>query len=180
MKTPWKKLSSKVVHQNHWYKIRQDKVIRPDGNKGEYNVLLCVPAVFIVAINEKKEIYLVNIYRYTAGQYSFELPAGSTDGKDPLSAARRELKEEAGLKARKWKKLGKFHSMLGFANHMNYVFLATDLEKVGTSEQREEGIKNCKAYSFKRIQNMVRSGKFIDGDSVTALSSAAMELKLHY
>src|SRR5690349_10434304 len=84
MKNPWKTISSKVVHKNKWFSVRKDNVITPSGKPGEYNVVESSDSVFIIALNSKKEIAFINLYRYPTQQFSLELPAGHTDNQKPL------------------------------------------------------------------------------------------------
>ncbi len=95
MKSPWKTKNSKIVHQNPWYKIRQDEVITPDGKPGTYNVLETKgDAALIVPLSEKDEIYLIKKYRYPIKEFSWEIPSGNSEGGDIFEAAKRELWEE--------------------------------------------------------------------------------------
>jgi len=87
----WKKLSSKVIHENPYYSVREDDVIKPDGSKGTYNVVVTKGAVFIVALDDERNVYLERLHRYTNNNQSIEIPAGGTDGEDHLTAAKREL-----------------------------------------------------------------------------------------
>jgi 8-oxo-dGTP pyrophosphatase MutT (NUDIX family) len=178
MKGPWKKLSSKIVHENPYYKVRQDKVIKPDGSKGEYNVVVRVDSVFIIAVNKKKEVCLVDLYRYTTKMRSLEIPAGSTDGQKPLLAARRELKEETGLTAKKWKKIGEIQASNGIMDTLGHFFLATGLTKTAAHKQREEGIYGTKMLPFKKIKQLIRQGKINDAYTIVAWAYAALELGL--
>lgn len=65
MKNPWQKLSSKIVYQNPWIKVREDQVIQPNGKKGIYGVVEISPAVFVVAMEKDRTIYFVELYRYS-------------------------------------------------------------------------------------------------------------------
>ncbi len=127
-KGKWKKLSSKVVHESPYYFVREDDVIKPDGSKGKYNVVVTKGAVFIVAIDNEKNVYLERLYRYTNDNYSVEIPAGGTEGEEPLIAAKRELQEETGLEANTWKALGIMYPANGLLSEENHVYLATDLK----------------------------------------------------
>ena len=82
----------------------------------------------MMAVDKKSRILLVKQYRLPAQQYLWELPAGRLDpGETPLQAARRELVEETGYRAKKWQKLAVFYPSPGFLAEKMTIFLATQL-----------------------------------------------------
>ena len=100
----WKTLSSRTAYENAWLRVREDQVIRPDGQPGIYGVVEIRPSVGIVALNDRDEIVLVGQWRYTVNHYSWEIPRGGSraDEVDIQCAAERELAEEAGVIAALW------------------------------------------------------------------------------
>jgi 8-oxo-dGTP pyrophosphatase MutT (NUDIX family) len=175
---PWKKLNSKVVHKNPWFYVRQDRVIRPDGLEGDYNVVVTPGAVFVVALDEDQNVYLIGQYRYPTDQYSIEIPAGSHEGKDSLEAAKRELQEETGLIAKHWKELGTFQTANGLLSEKCKVYLATGLEQTEPSGQEEEGIDQVIKVPVKECFAMIKRGEITDGQSIIAFMMLANELDL--
>ena len=177
MKPPWKKISSKVVYSNRWCKIKEDKVIKPDGKEGTYSVLETrAPSVFVVALTDNKEIYLINQYRYPVKKFSWEIPGGGSDKENLLKAAKRELLEEAGLTARYWKQIGMFNPMNGICSEDMYIFIAKDLEQTNENKQQEEGINTLKKIPFKNALKMIKSGKITDSQSSLAILQAGLYL----
>lgn len=176
-KNPWKKLSSEIVYKNKWYSVRRDLVITPNGQPGEYNVVDEPDAVFIVAMDEDKSIYLIGTYRYTTDMYSIEVPAGNTDGGDPLQAAKRELQEETGLRAEKWISLGRFQAENGKTNSFGHVFLAEELQDTKEHDQKAEGITSTQKVSLTEALAMIKDGRITDCQSVAAISYAALYLR---
>jgi|SRR3989344_476586 len=173
---PWKKLSSKVIYKNDWYYISEDQVIKPSGKEGIYAVVVTPPSVFAVALTEKDEIYFVGQFRYTSGKYSLELPAGSSDHEDLLEACKRELKEETGLEAKKWTKIGSFHPFNGVGSEVSNVFLAQELTEGEGYKQKEEGILEVIKIPFKKVLEMIKSGEIGDGQSIAAIMQAGLYL----
>ncbi len=172
--TGWKTLSSKSAHQNPWYRIARDRVIRPDGRRGDYYVLHTRgPSVFVVAVNAREEICLVRLHRYPTRMISWELPGGNSDGEPLLKSARRELREETGLLARSWKKLGSWQPMNGVSSEISHVFLASGLEGELRREDKSEGISRVEFVSYLKVLNMIRQGKITDGQSIAGLFLAA-------
>src|SRR5918911_392385 len=93
---PWGKISTRVVYDNPWIKVREDVVIRPDGEQGIYGVVHFKNVAVGVLAVEGEEVYLVGQYRYTLERYSWEIvEGGCPEGEEPLEAAKRELEEEA-------------------------------------------------------------------------------------
>src|SRR4051812_2461063 len=127
----WPVTRSRVAYENPWIVVREESVVRPDGSPGLYGVVeLRRPAVFVVALTEADEVVLVTVDRHTVGT-SIEVPAGGTDGEDPLVAARRELHEETGLTAGTWRCVGEISALNGICRAPEIVYLATDLHEVG-------------------------------------------------
>ena len=173
---PWKKLSSKMVYENPWFSVREDQVEKPGNRTGVYGVVETHPSVFIVAINDQEEVYLVGLFRYPVSQYSLEIPAGSSDGEDLLEAAKRELLEEAGLKANRWERIGSFIPLNGIANEISNIFMARDLEETGSELDPNEGIMEVRKVPFERVFDLVKSGEISDGQTISALTLAKIHL----
>ncbi len=178
MKSRWKHLSHQVVHKNPWYSVRQDRVLNPEGKEGTYTVVVKSPGVFIVAVNNKNEVALIRLFRYPTNMHSIEVPAGGTESDSPILAAKRELQEETGLRARSWKKLGRVQANNGISDQIHYFFLATELTQTKNNKQKEEGIENVSFVPFRKILDMIMKGKITDNGSISALLFAAIKLGL--
>jgi 8-oxo-dGTP pyrophosphatase MutT (NUDIX family) len=174
---PWKKLDSKIVYQNRWYSVRCDKVIRPDGKPGEYNVVQALDGAFVIALDETERIQLIRKYRYTTDMYSLEVPAGGIEkGETPLTGAKRELQEELGLTAQEWKEAGKFQAENAYINNFGWIFIARGL-KSGTEDDRlAEGINKTERVTIQEAMQLIKSGEITDSQSITALTLAAFAL----
>lgn len=167
---PWKTLSSRIAYENPWLRVREDKVIRPDGQEGIYGVIEVRPSVGIVALNERDEIVLVGQWRYALDRYSWEIPrGGSGDGEpDLLAVAQRELREEAGVEATSWTPLGAVDVCNGVTTDVQHLFLATGLRLVESHQDPVEEIATRWA-PFEEAVAMVLRGDITEVCTIAAI-----------
>lgn len=166
---PWRTTSSREVYENPWIRVREDEVIRPDGEPGIYGVVhFRNVAVGVLAV-EGDELYLVGQYRYTLERYSWEIPEGGCpEGEDPLEAARRELEEETGLRARQWERMGEAHLSNSATDEYAVWYLATGLTR---GERRPEGTERIEVRRVKLREalRMALAGEITDALSLLAV-----------
>lgn len=172
---PWQTVSSRVVYDNPWIRVRQDEVIRPDGLPGIYGVVHYRNlAIGVLPIDDEGFTCLVGQYRYTLDIYSWEIPEGGCpEGEEPLDAARRELLEETGLVAAEWKQLGTAHLSNSVSDEAAIYYLATKLTQ---REAQPEGTEKLELMRvpFAEALQMVREGKITDALSVMAIQHYAL------
>jgi ADP-ribose pyrophosphatase YjhB (NUDIX family) len=175
--TKWQTLSSRTAYENHWIRVREDAVLRPDGEPGVYGVVeVRSPAVFVVPVTDAGDFVLVEVDRYAIGRRSWEVPAGGSDGDALAEAARRELREETGLAASRWRDLGQVFSLNGVADAPGRVFLAQGLSEVGGSEAEVEGITGLRTASGAQLAAMIGRDEITDNESLGALLKALVAL----
>ena len=175
---PWETVSTRVVYDNPWIRVREDKVVRPDGLPGIYGVVHFKNVAVGVLAVEDGMLYLVGQYRYPLERYSWEIPEGGCpEGCDPLEAARRELAEETGLSARRWTKMGEAHLSNSVSDELAVWFLAEGLEQ---GEQRPEGTERLQVrrVSLKEALWMVGAGEITDALSVMAIQQFLLRQQL--
>ncbi len=175
MRNPWHTLASKQVYDNPWIQVREDRVIRPDGAPGIYGVVHYKNIAVGVLPIEEDHIYLVGQYRYPLESYSWEIPEGGCpEGEEPLFAAQRELKEETGLEARRWRMLGEAYLSNSVADEYAVWFLATGLVP---GEWRPEGAERLtvRRVPLREALAMALDGEITDALSLLAIMSYALE-----
>ena len=120
----------------------------------------------MMAVDPKQRILLVRQYRLPARQYLWELPAGKLDpGETALQAAKRELREETGYRARKWRKLATFFPSPGFLAEKMTIYLATGLTEGEAAPMADERIEK-QWFKPAELDQMFRSGKLRDGKTM--------------
>jgi 8-oxo-dGTP pyrophosphatase MutT (NUDIX family) len=173
IKNPWKTISTKIVYENLWITVREDQVVRPDGNPGIYGVVETRTATGVVALNEKNEVTLVGQYRYPNQVYSWEIPEGGTeDNEDPLACIKRELLEEAGVTAESWVQLGgEIHLSNCHSSEVGFVYLAENLI-FGSSAPDGTEVIETKQVPLARCVEMVHSGEIADSLTIIGILRA--------
>jgi 8-oxo-dGTP pyrophosphatase MutT (NUDIX family) len=174
-RNPWQTVSSEQVYDNPWIQVREDRVIRPDGEPGVYGVVHYKNISVGVLPIEEDHIYLVGQYRYPLQSYSWEIPEGGCpEGEEPLLAARRELKEETGLEARRWRRLGEAYLSNSVADEYAVWFLATGLVP---GDSRPEGTErlSVRRVPLREALDMALGGEITDALSLLAIMSYALE-----
>ncbi|MBX7143490.1 MAG: NUDIX hydrolase [Oligoflexia bacterium] len=168
---PWKILNSKCIYENPWIRVREDNVIRPDGRPGIYGVVEARKiATGVIALNERSEIFLIGQYRYPTRHYSWEIVEGGAEiGEAPMDAAKRELREEAGLIASNWEQLGtEVHLSNCVSDEIAVFFVARNLTEVEVAPDGTEVLQRRCVPLTKALQ-MVDSGEIKDAMSIIAL-----------
>jgi len=161
-----KLISSREAYKCNLFSVTEDQATDGKGYEIRRSIVRHAGSAVMMAVDAKKRILLVRQYRLPAARLMWELPAGRLDpGEKPLQAARRELIEETGWRARKWRKLVAFYPSPGYVGEKMTIFLATDLTE-GEAQPMEDERIECRWFSSAEIDRMLRSGKIIDGKTM--------------
>jgi ADP-ribose pyrophosphatase len=159
-------VSSKEVYKCALFRVTEEEATDPDGFEIKRSIVRHLGSAVMMAVDKKNRILLVRQFRLPAAKALWELPAGRLDaGEKPLEAARRELKEETGYKARTWKKLAAYWPSPGFVDEKMTIFLATGLTKGEAQPMDDERIE-CRWFKRKELDHLIRDGKIEDGKTL--------------
>jgi ADP-ribose pyrophosphatase len=167
-------LSSEVVYQGPLFRVLHDKLLEPGGKPSERDVIRHNGSVVILAIDKSKSkkdpwIVVERQYRHAANQYLWELPAGKLDpGEDALAGAKRELTEETGYSAKKWKPLVEYYASPGFLGESMKVFIAEGLVAGDAHPEEDEEIE-FRLVKLSEVLKMIEKGAILDGKTLTSV-----------
>ena len=175
-------VSSQVVYQGSLFRVLHDKLIEPGGKKSERDVIRHNGSVVILAVDKSKSkkdpwIVMERQYRHAAQQFLWELPAGKLDaGEEPLTGAQRELEEETGYRAKKWKPLVEYYGSPGFLGESMKVFLAEGLMAGDAHPEEDEEIE-FRLVKLSEIVKMIEKGAIKDGKTLCSVLLYARRLE---
>ena len=167
-------LSSEVVYQGPLFRVLHDKLIEPGGRQNERDVIRHNGSVVILALDTSKSkkdpwIVMERQYRHAANQYLWELPAGKVDpGEEPLAGAKRELIEETGYQAKKWRPLVEYYASPGFLGESMKVYVAEGLQAGDARPEEDEEIE-LRLVKLKDVLKMIDKGAIQDGKTLTSV-----------
>jgi ADP-ribose pyrophosphatase len=167
-------VSSEVVYQGPLFRVLHDKLIEPGGKPSERDVIRHNGSVVILAVDSSKSkknpwIVIERQYRHAANQYLWELPAGKLDaGEDALAGAKRELAEETGYAAKKWRPLVEYYASPGFLGESMKVFVAEGLIAGDAHPEDDEQIE-FRLVKLSDVLKMIQKGAILDGKTLTSV-----------
>jgi ADP-ribose pyrophosphatase len=159
--------SSREVYKCSLFRVTEDKAKDPKtGFEMKRSIVRHVGSAVMMAVDEKKRMLLVRQFRLPAEKYLWELPAGRLDpGETPLKAAKRELKEETGYKARVWTKIASFWASPGYVQERMTIFQATGLTAGEAQPMDDEQIES-RWFTRKQVKEMIESGEIEDAKTI--------------
>lgn len=165
-------ISSRTVYDGPVFRVTADHLIEPGGIKVRRDLIHHSGSVVVLAIDDSSatpRVLLERQYRHAAGDYLWEIPAGRIDpGENELQAAKRELIEETGYRAEKWRRILKFYASPGFVAETMSVYMATGLRK-GEAEPEEDEIIHHRMVPLSNAVKMVLKGSIRDAKTICSV-----------
>jgi ADP-ribose pyrophosphatase len=173
-----KVLSHRTVFRGPVFSVTSERVREPNGITARRDVIHHPGSVVILAVDADRRVLRERQYRYAAGQYLWELPAGRIDrGERPLAAAKRELMEETGYTARRWRRLLFYFASPGFLDETMLVYLAEDLIAGRARPEADESIRT-RFFPLRPLVRAAGAGKLRDGKTISAVLAYAARKKI--
>jgi ADP-ribose pyrophosphatase len=157
---------SREVYSCSLFRVTEDEAVDKTGWKMKRSIVRHRGSAVMMAVDEKNRLLLVRQYRLPANQFLWELPAGKTDeGETVAQAAKRELIEETGVRAKTWKKLVSFYPSPGYVQEKMTIFLATGLTQGESAPMDDERIET-RWFTKKEVRELIASNKILDGKTM--------------
>ncbi len=167
-------LTSETVFDGPLFRVVRDRLIEPGGKEAVRDIVRHNGSVVILAIDNTKNkrdpwVVVERQYRHAAGRFLWELPAGKLEpGEDVLDGAQRELAEETGYRARKWKPLTEYYASPGFLGESMKGFLAEGLVAGDTHWDDDEQIA-LRLVKLSELVKLIEKGAILDGKTLAAV-----------
>jgi ADP-ribose pyrophosphatase len=171
---PAEVLSSKVSYDGPLFRVLSEEIREPNGKELKREIIRHNGSVVILAVDDSKSkkdplILIERQFRHAAGQYLYEVPAGKMDaGEKRLAAAKRELIEETGYRAKKWSKLVRYFASPGFLGEWMQVFLAEGLV-AGKAQPEEDESLELQFVPLSELLRLIDAGEIRDGKTLVSV-----------
>ncbi len=164
-------LKERLYYQGRKFRFEVSHLRLANGVEGEWECIRHPGGALAVPVTPEGKLVLVDQYRIPLQQRLLEFPAGTVESDEsPAVTIEREIKEEIGYHAKKWRDLGKFALAPGYSDEYIYPFLATDLEKLETppAQDEDEDIEVV-LYTPEELEQLIHSGSSnLDAKSITS------------
>lgn len=161
-----KLVSSKVKYKSSVFTVSEDEAVEPGGLHIKRAIVHHAGSAVMMALDDEGKVLLVRQFRLAAQASLWELPAGRIDpGETALAAAKRELGEETGYRARRWSKLASFYPSPGYVTEKMTIYVARNLTAGAAAPMEDERIE-CRWFKPEEIEGMIQAGKISDGKTI--------------
>ena len=162
-------LRSEMIYQGRVFGLRRDEVVEPSGVRTTREVITHPGSVVVLPVLPDGKIVMIRQYRHATRQYLWELVAGRKEPEEtPKQGAARELLEETGYRAKRFKVFLDVFPTPGFLEERMYLLLAEGLT-AGEAQPEEDEKIEVRAYRVNELKQMIKSGRLRDAKSIAGL-----------
>jgi len=166
------------VYQGKVFSLFKERVVLPNGVVTDMDTIRHPGAAAIVPLLEDRHVVMIRQYRHAIGEFLLEIPAGTLDkGETALECARRELVEEVGYEASKFRKIGEIVPVPGYSNERIHIFLATGL-KLSRQDLNQDEVLEIELLPLSTALDMVRQREIYDAKTIAGLFLASKVLNV--
>lgn len=160
---------TRMVYEGRIVRLGIESLTLPNDAEVELEIVRHPGGAAVVALDDRQHVCLLRQYRHAAGGWLWELPAGKLEkDEEPQTTAARELAEEAGVRATRWRKLGSVLTTPGFCDETIHLYLAETLSPVSTRPEPHEVIE-IHWLPFEKAIVQVREGIIHDAKTMLGL-----------
>ena len=161
--------SEREIFRGRIIRLVHRRMVLPNGRRTRFEIVEHPGAVAIVPLFANGDVMLLRQFRPAIQRELYEIPAGTLEpGETPLATARREIVEETGYRARRWRKLGTFYTAPGFCTEKMHLYVARDLSPAEAEADADEILRPVRM-PLKKAVEMARRGKIKDAKSIAGL-----------
>lgn len=175
----WEIVKSKVAYKNKYFCVEEEEFRLKNGATSKYYLIRSLDFVVIIAV-EGEYIYMEKVDRYSLRRRIIEIPMGGIEeGESSLQAAKRELKEEMGITAKKYRKIGYIDASKGRSDQKGIIFVAEELTLGAQELDLVEAESNLEVFKMKisEVPELIRSGKITDSHTIAAFTIFMLDYK---
>ena len=162
-------LNSEIIYEGPAFGLRRDEVLEPTGVRTTREMITHPGSVVVLPVLPDGKIVMIRQYRHAARQFLWELVAGRMEkGENPGKAAARELIEETGYRARRFRVFLDFYPTPGFLEERMFLLLAEGLTAGEAEPEEDEKIVSL-AFTRRELEQMIHKRKLRDAKSIAGL-----------
>jgi ADP-ribose pyrophosphatase len=162
-------LSSETMYRGRVFGVQRDEIIEPNGTRAIREIVTHPGSVVVLPVFDDGRILIIRQYRHAAGQFMWELVAGHREPDEGFRrGAARELREETGYTARRYRKLLEIYPSPGLLSERMVIFLAEGLTKGEACPEDDEKIE-ARILTLREVERWIRGGKIRDAKTVSGL-----------
>jgi ADP-ribose pyrophosphatase len=175
--TRWKRLAARAVYRRGAFQLVEEHWREPEGREHIFPIVRWSPFAVVVAVTDEQRILLVENLHPSPGLGLLELPGGRVDAHEtPRDAARRELEEETGWRARKLTALGRYHPIPHWSSIEGHLFLGEHLTEGRIDHDPGESLRPI-SLPVREVYRRLHQGKILAGSAIVGLSMAESRLR---